>query len=28
MQSVSAVVLRDGNWSEIPSKLLVPGDIV
>jgi magnesium-transporting ATPase (P-type) len=28
LQSLEALVLRDSNWTHIPSKDLVPGDIV
>ena len=28
LQSIEALVLRDGNWTPIKSKELVPGDIV
>lgn len=28
LQSIEAVVLRDGEWVHVPSKEVVPGDIV
>lgn len=28
MQAISCLLLRDGEWRETDSKLLVPGDIV
>lgn len=28
LQSVDALVLREGEWTHIPSKEIVPGDIV
>jgi magnesium-transporting ATPase (P-type) len=28
LQSINALVLRDGTWASIPSRDVVPGDIV